>query len=155
MMRGTDKVLTYLKANPGWHYGLDIVKAGVCGRMNIYLYLGRLEELGLVERMEGAKTHPGLPRPLYRAALPKAPKAVVKHDLFTTAIPIEGSGFQMWGCRRCFKEWTVGYSDQLLHDRLTTEECAAGRQDDDLNDKGVKDHADSDSTDRRDADDRA
>lgn len=45
------------------------------------------------------------------------------HDLFTCALPIEGSGVQEWGCRRCMKVWTVGYSDQLLHDRLTTERC--------------------------------
>jgi hypothetical protein len=47
----------------------------------------------------------------------------MKHDLFTAELPIEGSGFQKWGCRHCMKVWTVGYSDQLLHDRLTTEEC--------------------------------
>ena len=50
----------------------------------------------------------------------------MKHDLFTAELPVEGSGITKWGCRRCMKIWTVGYSDQMLHDQLTTEECPAG-----------------------------
>ena len=60
-------VLEWLRSHPGWHFGLEIVEAGVSGRGWIYVILARLEERGLVERMEGAKTNPGPPRPLYRA----------------------------------------------------------------------------------------
>lgn len=49
----------------------------------------------------------------------------MKHNLFTLELPIEGSGFEKWGCRYCMRAWTIGYSDQMLYDQLTTEECSA------------------------------
>ena len=63
-----DRVLKWLIENPGWHYELDICRGADSSRNSIYIWLGRLEDAGKVERMEGAKTHPGLARPLYRAS---------------------------------------------------------------------------------------
>lgn len=68
-----DRIHRWLVANPGWHYGLDICKGADSSRGSIYFWLSRLEEAGKVERMDGAKTHPGIPRPLYRAATTDSP----------------------------------------------------------------------------------
>ena len=42
----------WLLAHPGWHYGLELVAAGVTGRSMLYVRLARLEGLGLVERRD-------------------------------------------------------------------------------------------------------
>lgn len=64
-----DLVLDWLQSNTGWHYGMDIAESVGIHRCSIYVHLDRLEERGLVERNAGEKTNPGLPRPLFRAAL--------------------------------------------------------------------------------------
>jgi len=46
------KLLVYLQEHPVWHYGLDLVKAGVHGRTLIYVRLSQLEDMGYVERRE-------------------------------------------------------------------------------------------------------
>jgi hypothetical protein len=53
------RILEWLRSDPRWHYGLDIVGAGVVDRSSVYIYLGRLLGKGLVQRMDGAKTNPG------------------------------------------------------------------------------------------------
>ena len=61
----------WLLAHPGWHYGLELVAAGVTSRYPLYVRLGQLEELGLVERRLAPHetNHPtgALPRRQYRA----------------------------------------------------------------------------------------
>jgi hypothetical protein len=57
-------LLLYLMINPGWHYGLDLVAAGLAGRSSIYVHLGRLQERGLVERIDSGGFWD---RPMYRA----------------------------------------------------------------------------------------
>lgn len=62
-----DEILEYLESNPGWHFGLDIVKGAGVSRSNIYFYLGRLEELGLVQRLDALRGMPTYGRSQYRA----------------------------------------------------------------------------------------
>ena len=68
-MKPKEAVLEHLLAHPGWHYGVDLVHAGVAGRMVIYIHLGDLEEEGYVQRRDSPEPpRPGcLPRPQYRA----------------------------------------------------------------------------------------
>jgi hypothetical protein len=64
------KILEYLLENPGWHYGLGLVKAGVGSRGTIYVGLGRLVEAGYVEMRDspdGPPPYGGPPRPQFRA----------------------------------------------------------------------------------------
>ena len=69
-MTTTERVLQYLLDNAGWHYGLDIVKAGISNRAYIYFHLDRLIQEGYVEdRVSTEKPlNPDcLPRHEYRA----------------------------------------------------------------------------------------
>ena len=78
-MNKTLHLLGYLIANPGWHYGLDLVaaKPKICSRWTIYTRLASLEEAGLVERGDdtSANIAIGLPRPRYRFRTQAKPEA--------------------------------------------------------------------------------
>lgn len=67
--RHREMVLDWLRANPGYHFGLNIAASSGVGRSRIYIHLGSLEEAGLVERVTPEKFGLGMPRPMYRAAL--------------------------------------------------------------------------------------
>lgn len=61
-------VLQWLLEHPGWHYATDLVEAGVCSRLSIYVALGNLEETGFVEMRHVPSEYEGaLPRTQYRA----------------------------------------------------------------------------------------
>jgi hypothetical protein len=64
-----EMILDWLRANPGWHLSIDVVNAGLADRTTVYIYLGRLEERGLIESsFEDLKPPRRFPRPVYRAA---------------------------------------------------------------------------------------
>lgn len=68
MTRAERRILEYLKAHPDWHYGLDIVKAGLAKRWNVFISLGHLEENGFVKsRREPKHTELPVRRVQYRA----------------------------------------------------------------------------------------
>lgn len=74
MNKNAEKILNWLLDHPGWHYGLDLVKANVAGRSAVYTELGRLEEDGYVETREVAPEFPGaLPRVQHRATGKRIP----------------------------------------------------------------------------------
>jgi DNA-binding PadR family transcriptional regulator len=62
------RILEFLIANQHeWHFGLDIARESRVGRSSVYLYLGALQEEGLIEtRREPNQKHWGKPRPQYR-----------------------------------------------------------------------------------------
>jgi len=68
---GEKDVLQWLTANPGWHFGLDMIRAGVSTRGDIYIQLSRLEQRGLVERRDEPSLKAGIlgRRPLFRAVM--------------------------------------------------------------------------------------
>lgn len=74
-MSSRDSVLDYLLAHPGWHYGLELVEAGISSRAGIYVHLGSLEEQGYVERRTSSELPPPgfLPRQQYRATGKRIP----------------------------------------------------------------------------------
>jgi DNA-binding transcriptional ArsR family regulator len=61
------RILDWMRADPGWHYGLDLVKAGLASRSTIYIHLAKLQDLGLVEFRWETPVRPGVVRPQYRA----------------------------------------------------------------------------------------
>lgn len=68
-MSAEQRILAHLRADPRWHYGLEIATATDVSRASIYVHLSRLEQQGIVERTrETLVTHTGaLPRAMYRA----------------------------------------------------------------------------------------
>jgi hypothetical protein len=119
-MTTKERLLDYLRAHPEWHYGLDLVKALGISRATIYIYLGGLEETGLVERREGVKTSPGLARP----PLPSGALCAMKHDLKPAELPIEGSGCQKYFCTRCHRTFTL-FAQEVPPPTWPFEECPA------------------------------
>lgn len=65
-MMKTLLLLRFLIRNPGWHYGLDLVDAGLCSRFTIYSRLYTLERIGLIERGEDIPRMAGVARARYR-----------------------------------------------------------------------------------------
>ena len=63
---------TWLLSHPGWHYGEELVQAGVTSRGMLYIRLTMLEERGLVERRlePDPPRLPQLPRHQFRARVP-------------------------------------------------------------------------------------
>jgi hypothetical protein len=74
-MTSTNDVLEYLLAHPGWHYGVDLVKAGLSNRATIYIHLGRLVESGYAEERDSSEAAPPgqNPRLQYRATGKRVP----------------------------------------------------------------------------------
>lgn len=69
------KLLQYLINHPTWHYGLDLVKAGLGGRGTIYIALGRLEEDGYIKRRDDPEPkYNGIVRVQFRATEKRAPE---------------------------------------------------------------------------------
>lgn len=65
-----DDILLWLVIRGGWHYGLDLVKAGIAHRGSVYIHLARLQEQGLVERRDEAQPDPRVgARPQFRAVV--------------------------------------------------------------------------------------
>lgn len=68
------KLLSYLQDHPGWHYGLDLVRAGVGSRSTVYIGLSALEEGGFVEsRLTAGVPGSSFERPQYRATGKRVP----------------------------------------------------------------------------------
>lgn len=63
------RIVSHLRSDPRWHYGLEIAVATETSRATIYVYLARLEEQGHIQRTrETLVSYPGaLPRAMYRA----------------------------------------------------------------------------------------
>lgn len=69
------KIIEFMVKNPGWHYGLDLVRQRLAMRCFIYAELADLEDAGLVERRYPPRhAHPGLPRPQFRSLLVLRPR---------------------------------------------------------------------------------
>lgn len=61
----------WLMIEGGWHYELDIVKAGVASGRSVYIHLTRLVDQGLIERRDEPEPDTRFigPRPQFRAPI--------------------------------------------------------------------------------------